>query len=357
MNFNPEMLILAREANGLSQAELASFLKVAQGTISKMESGLLKPTEGLIQELAYLLGFSPQFFCQSDRVYGFNSTVFFHRKKQSATDRMLRKLHARMNVLRMRVRRLLQSASVETPFRFQALDVDEYQGRVEAIAQLVRSTWLIPVGPVRSIVRIIEDAGGVVYSMDFGTKKVDAISEWIPGYPPVIILNSSADVPPSRLRFNLPHELGHLIMHQGFNLQRDPEEDAHRFAAEFMMPRKQIKPSLYNLNIAKLLDLKQEWKVSMAALVYHAHRLGTITDSQYKYLNLNLRKRWGINEPMEEAMPEEKPAVLSELIEAHRNELGYNTEQLSDLLFFAKQSDFERDFLDISGNLRLVKVG
>jgi len=81
-----------------------------------------------------------------------------------------------------------------------------------------------------------------------------------------------------------------------------------------MMPRKEIKASLYRLNLAKLIDLKQEWKISMAALIYHAHRLGTITPAQYKYLNINLRKRWGIHEPLEDEMPVEKPTLLREMV-------------------------------------------
>lgn len=121
----------------------------------------------------------------------------------------------------------------------------------------------------------------------------------------------------SRLRLTLAHKAAHLILHQtadGPNV----EEEANRFAGEFLMPRREIKASLYRLNLAKLLDLKQEWKVSMAAIVFYAHRLGTITPAQYRYLNINLQRRWGFNEPYEDQIPVEKPTLVQGLVNVHQ---------------------------------------
>ncbi len=352
MSFNPEMLVLAREAKGLLQEDFANLLKVSQGTVSRWESGLLVPTTTAVHDFSVHLDLTEEFFQRADRVYGFNSTVFFHRRQQSATDRVLRKLHARMNILRMRISGLLRSAQIKVPYRFEAFDVGEYQGRVETIAQMLRSLWLMPPGHVRSIVKVIEDAGGILYRMDFETNKVDAISEWIPGHPPIILLNSNLQIPRSRLRLTLAHELGHLVMHQ-LSSSRDIEGEASRFAGEFLMPRKEIKASLYRLNLSKLVDLKQEWKVSIAALIYHAHRLETITPAQFKYLNMNLRKRWGIHEPLEDEIPEEKPSLMQEIVNVHTNELGYGVSEMSKILFYTKPVQFEQDFLNL-GKLRLV---
>jgi Zn-dependent peptidase ImmA (M78 family)/transcriptional regulator with XRE-family HTH domain len=352
MSFNPEMLVLAREATGMLQGEFARLLAVSGGTASRWEAGLLDPPDSAQERFAHHLQVTPEFFQRTDRVYGFNSTVFFHRRQQSASDRLLRKLHARMNILRMRIGSLLRSAHIQVPYRFEAFDVGEYQGRVERIAQSVRSLWLMPPGHVRSMVKAIEDAGGILYRMDFETRKIDAISEWVPGLPPIILINSNTEISPSRLRLTLAHELGHLVMHQ-LPSARDIEDEANRYAGEFLMPRKEIKGSLYRLNLAKLMDLKQEWKVSMAALVYHAHRLETITPTQFKYLNINLRKRWGIHEPLEEEIPDEKPSLLNEVIHAHINELGYGVAEMAKMLFYAKPADFEQDFLNI-GRMRLI---
>jgi Zn-dependent peptidase ImmA (M78 family) len=285
-------------------------------------------------------------------VYGFNSTVFFHRRRQSGTDKILRKLHARMNILRMRIGILLRSPQLESPNTFQNFDLAEYQGRVETIAQLVRSSWRMAPGYVRSMIKAIEDAGGILFRMDFETKSIDAISEWVPGYPPIVLLNSNAEIPTSRLRLTLAHEVGHLILHQ---LASAPgvEDEAMRFAGEFLMPRREIKASLYRLNLAKLLDLKQEWKVSMAALVYQAHRLGTITPSQYKYLNINLRRRWGTHEPCEDAIPAEKSSLMQEIVGVYMAEFRYGVSEMAKMLCYAKAADFQSDFLS-AAKMRIV---
>lgn len=352
MKFNPEMLVLAREAKGIVQDDFAELMKVHQGTVSRWEAALLEPTEETLTQFSSHLDVTPNFFYRSDRVYGFNSTVFFHRKRQTGTDKPLRKLHAKMNMLRMRIGKLLRSAQIQVPHRFESFDTAEFKGRIESIAQMVRAAWRMPPGHARSIIKLIEDAGGIVYQMDFETSKIDAISEWVPGYPPIFLVNSNEEIPTSRLRLTLAHEIGHIVMHQ-LSSSADIEDEANRFAAEFMMPRREIKASLYRLNLAKLTDLKREWKVSMAALVYHANRLETVTAAQYRYLNINLRRRWGIHEPFEELMPEEKPSLLQEILHAHTGELGYSASELTQMLFYTKQPDFEREFLGIS-RLRLV---
>jgi len=56
VKFNSEMLILAREARGLSQEELAEQMGVKQGTLSKIENGLLDVTEYL-QKICDTLNF------------------------------------------------------------------------------------------------------------------------------------------------------------------------------------------------------------------------------------------------------------------------------------------------------------
>jgi Zn-dependent peptidase ImmA (M78 family)/transcriptional regulator with XRE-family HTH domain len=349
--FNPEMLILARESRGLSQSDLAREVSIQQGTISKVESGVLSPSPDLIERLARALLYPVKFFFQEDRVYGFNSTVFFHRKRQSLPDRTLRQLHAFMNITRMRIARLLRSAEVLTSSKFQRIDPEEYGGRPETIAQLVRSTWQIPPGPVRSVVGAIEGAGGVVVPFDFKTRQADAISEWVVPFPPIFLINSNSDITGDRLRLTLAHEIGHVIMHAFPNPKM--EDQANAFASEFLMPRREIKPSLYSLSFPKLVDLKVEWKVSMAALIQRAYELKTITGAQRRYLIIHLTRRgYRLHEPDETSIPVERPELVDALIYAHIGELGYSPAEIADLMA-AEEAEFRSEYLE-RGRLRLV---
>jgi Zn-dependent peptidase ImmA (M78 family)/DNA-binding XRE family transcriptional regulator len=350
--FNPEMLVLARESWGFSQTDLADLVAVNQGTISRIEAGLLSPSDDLLKNFVQKLEFPEQFFCQSDKVYGFNSTVFFHRKRQSLADRVLRRLHAQMNLCRMRVDRLTRSIQTEVDFKFRRMDPSEYDGGIAAIARLVRSTWMLPPGPIRNLTQAIEEAGGIVVEFDFGTKQADAISEWVDDKKdsrPIFLVNSNSDIPWDRRRLTVAHELGHIILHK-FPHPR-MEEEANEFAAEFLMPRREIKPSLYGLTMAKLIDLKRTWKVSIQALIERAFQLKTITEYQRKlfYMNLNRGSRTRVHEPLEYEYSPERPELFLRLVRAHLQSLGYSIKELALLLFMTNEQRFRAEILGEKG--------
>jgi Zn-dependent peptidase ImmA (M78 family)/transcriptional regulator with XRE-family HTH domain len=351
---NPEMLILAREALGMTQKDLATVAELQQGTISKLEAGLLDATESTLTRLAEAVQMPTDFLRQRDRVFGFNSAVFFHRKRQALPEKSLKRFHAYMNMSRMRVDRLLRSAEVETVVAFRKIEISEYQSSPEQIAGLVRSMWLLPPGPIRNLTQAIEDAGGVVVRLDFGTKQCDAISEWIPGYPPLFLVNANAEITGDRLRRTLAHEVGHAIMHSFPN--PDMEKQADEFASEFLMPRKEIKASLYNLTLAKLAQLKATWRVSMATLLERAYQLKTISETQRRYFYMNLSKRgWRTREPIETDIPVERPTLLNRLTRAHIESLGYSCQQLMNALFLTNETEFRSTYLGETGHLKLVR--
>src|SRR5579883_1587651 len=123
---NAEMLILARESRGRTQAALARAMNVQQGTVSKIEAGLQNPSEEMIETLARTLRYPRAFFYQDDRVHGFGSSVFYHRKRQSLPQSVLRKLPTDLNIRRFHIERLLRSAAIESDFTFRAYDLTEF---------------------------------------------------------------------------------------------------------------------------------------------------------------------------------------------------------------------------------------
>jgi transcriptional regulator with XRE-family HTH domain len=143
--FNPEMAILAREFRGLTQTELGDQLGAKQGTISKIEAGLQSP-ENFLPQMSCVLSFPEDFFEQADRVFGFNSAVFFHRKRQALPDKILRRLHASMNIARMRVYRLLRSIPPDSSraLLFRRIEIADYKNNPEEVARLARSMWYLP---------------------------------------------------------------------------------------------------------------------------------------------------------------------------------------------------------------------
>lgn len=323
---NPQMLVLAREAKSLTQSQLADLIGVTQSKISKLEAGLLQPTSHDLRALAQVLDRPENFFSWPDQVYGFGSHELFHRKRQKAKVKALNTVHAEMNIRRMQLSRLLRAAEVEVE-GITPIDPDEYDGDIERIARLIRGSWLVPPGPIQDVVQLVESRGVIVIPHDFGTRHIDAVSQWVPGLPPIIFINAALQ--PDRLRYTICHELGHLLLHR--TIEADAEREADRFASEFLMPATDILHDLYDLTVAKLASLKQYWKVSMAALLKRASDLGTITSRHARTLwmrmgSLGYRKQ----EPVD--LSNETPAVFKSLIQFHREHLDYSPSELRILM-------------------------
>ncbi|MFC1592697.1 helix-turn-helix domain-containing protein [Candidatus Omnitrophota bacterium] len=328
---NYEMITLARDSRGISQPELAKKMGVNQGWLSRIEGGLRTIQSEQLDKLADTLDYPIEFFTQKETIYGLGINTYFHRKKQSISSRALKRIHASISIRTMHITKLLRGVDFEETAKFVPFDVDDFDGDAGEVARLVRINWKLNHGPIKNVIEAIENAGGIVIPFDFGTKEIDAIYHRIPEIPPLFFINrySSSD----RLRFTLCHELGHAIMHSN---TFDPimiEQQAHEFAAEFLMPKRDIYDYLKDLSIEKLIILKQYWKVSMAALLKRAGDIGAITPAKSRQLWKQMSKA-GFRklEPPELNPPNETPTILKEIIEVYFDELDYNISDFSRLI-------------------------
>ena len=351
--FNQDLLRIARQARGWSQTELSKRSRVSQANLSKLENGLIDPTEDVLSSVSAVLGFPVDFFFQNDRVIGLPMSVQY-RKRASVSRKATERLEAELNIRILHIRRLLDAAELEPELSLPRLDVDEYGGP-EHIADLIRRTWLIPSGPIRDLVAWIERAGCIVVHCDFAALKVDGFTAQIPDMPPCIFLNRN--MPADRQRFSLAHELGHVVMHQVPSPEMETE--ANEFASALLMPARDIRPHLsgQRLTIQRLAALKPVWRVSMAALLYRAKEIGAITENQSQYLWRQMSSMgYRRTEPSELDLKMEIPTVLPEIIRLHLKDLGYG---LSDLAKVLRSS--EKDLRELhplpaaTPHLRVVK--
>jgi Zn-dependent peptidase ImmA (M78 family)/DNA-binding XRE family transcriptional regulator len=321
---NPEMLVLARESRGLTQTALASAVAVTQATLSKYESGVLAVADEHVLLLAKVLDYPVEFFYQFDQVWWTGSGCMYHRKRQAVSANEYRHLLARVNVLRMNMGRLLRNVAIDADEKFFRMDIAEYGTPVQ-VATLLRNTWNLPRGPISNITTAIEAAGGIVMKCDFGTPRIDAFSQWPPGMPPMFFVNRA--VPPDRYRYTLAHEIGHIVMHLVPTVEMEREAD--EFAAEFLMPSRDIIGHLGRpFTLAKAAALKAHWRVSMAAIIHRARDLDRISDAYYKKLMAQLSKA-GYRKVEPVALEDEEPSVMTDVVNVHMNSHGYSTQQLS----------------------------
>lgn len=328
---NPEMVILARESRGLTQRDAAEGLGIAQGTLSKIETGLTEPTADVIMRMTEYFAYPEGFFTVRQPLPGPTASEFFHRKKQATGVKVLRRLHAEINVRLINIMGLLRA--VELPEdRIPRIDIDEGSGvSPEDVAREVRALWSLPPGPVTDLVGAIESAGGIVVLLDFGTNQVDALNRYIPGMPRVFFLNTR--MPADRQRLSLAHELGHVVMHQCPD--DDIEREANRFAAEFLMPEADVGQYLRRVDLATLYKLKPYWRVSMAALLKRACDLGWVSPSAQKYMWIQMAP-YRTKEPSEIDISAESPHVIAETLRLHQEEFGYSLGDLSRVMLMSE---------------------
>nr|WP_255354653.1 ImmA/IrrE family metallo-endopeptidase [Geodermatophilus sp. Leaf369] len=190
----------------------------------------------------------------------------------------------------------------------------------EEAARCLRREWSVPAGPFGHAVRATENHGIIVV---FGTQEsssVDAYS-FESSARPLIVLNPLKD-DYFRQRFDVAHELGHLVMHaEAEPGSRIVEEQAHRFAAELLMPAGEIAGLLpARADWTKFALLKEQWGVSMQSLLFRSRRLGVMSEATYKNAMTSVSARgWRRREPGPRVAVEQ-PSLLPatvELLGAH----------------------------------------
>lgn len=329
------MLATVRVARGMTQASLAKASGVSQATLSKVESGIVQLDATRMAAVAKELGALPELLEQPANFAGAHAVVF-HRKRASLPVSAANRLRSTLDLTHLQVGALLaQSATVRvtrTPLP------DDGYVTPEEVAQQVRRDLGVAGGPIANLVSVLESAGVAVVRRDLGSVKVDALMSWPPGARPLVLLGEHA--PGDRQRFSMAHELGHAVMH---DVPRDDQEaEADRFASELLMPRADISSQLRDVSLARLARLKQEWGVSMAALLRRSRDLGEIGDFQYRRLNIELSQAgYRTREPVE------IPVEVPRLIECRVRDLLANGATVADLaqLTWMTEDDFRRTYL------------
>jgi Zn-dependent peptidase ImmA (M78 family)/transcriptional regulator with XRE-family HTH domain len=331
---NPSMITLARESRGLTQSEMAPSIGVSQAFLSRIEAGLVLPADDTMERIANTLNYPMRFFAQTDSIFGAGISEFFHRRRQDVSSKTINRVHAIANICGMHIARMLKSVDIPET-KIKPLDLENYDNSPEEIARAIRASWNLPKGPIANVVRVIEDNGGIIIRFPFGTPQMDAISRWVPGLPPIFFVNDG--IPTDRERLTLCHELAHLIMHGVPN--QEMETEANRFAGEFLMPEREIRPHLTRVNIEQLAALKPYWKVSMAAILHRANDLQMISDRYSRTLWMKIGQAgYKRKEPPELDLAPETPSLLQEIINVYCKHFGFGIPEFSEMLN-AKEHD------------------
>ena len=330
MRINTNMIILAREARGMNQNELAGAINMSATNLSKIERGEIGISEEILDAIAATTSYPPHFFLQEGTMVPEN---LVYRKRQTVAQKLLTPINGQTNIIRRHVQFLTRALNVPVP-PLPSFAVTETQTPGK-IAMKVKQRWNVQDVVVDNVTKIIEEQGIVIIPMAFGTERVDSRSMITDDGYPIIFINKT--LLGDRMRFSLAYELGQLTMHtfSQVPIERDISNEANAFAAEFLLPAKEIKKDLENgITIPLLADLKKKWKVSMISLLYRADDLGYLTPNQKRYLlqqfnQLGIRRR----EPVQLDIPVEQPKLMKRWIAQYRTKTKLGTADMAALLY------------------------
>ncbi|MEL6300488.1 MAG: XRE family transcriptional regulator [Pseudomonadota bacterium] len=284
--FNSQRLRVARQRRGLTGRALSSKAEISPVTLSRLEQGENEPDHETVEKLGAALGYPVSFFFGDD---------LEELSAEAVSFRSLSKMRAYERNAALGAGAIALQISDWLGERFSLpapnfIDLS-YETNIEAAARTLRDFWSIGVRSIGSMIGLLEKHGARVFSLNERTAAVDAFSFWRDDVP-YVFLNTFKTAEHSV--FDAAHELGHLVLHKhgGTHLSRDAEREADAFASAFLMPADDVRSRVPGrLSTDIILRAKKRWRVSAMAMAYRLHKLGLLTDWQYKSTCIELGRR------------------------------------------------------------------
>ncbi|HEY0465543.1 MAG TPA: XRE family transcriptional regulator [Polyangiaceae bacterium] len=311
--FNRHRLTVARRRRGLSKTELAQAAGVTTRAITDHEAGNKTPSPETLEMFSVVLGFPLEFFSKG-RIDVMESDSVSFRSLKSMTSWQRDAALAACSIA------MELSEWIEKRFSLPDPDLPPMADTApEAAAIELRTRWGIGLRPIRNMVHLLEQRGVRIFSLSEKSRDIDAFSFWKSGKP-YCFLNTMKSAEHSR--FDAAHELFHLVAHRhGAPNGREAERQADAFASAFLMPRETVRAHVrLGATRPDLIKAKRIWHVSLAALANRSHRVGLISDWQYRGLCIEMGQR-GDRTTEPEPMPvRETSQILAKVFAALREE-------------------------------------
>ncbi|MHB8974937.1 MAG: helix-turn-helix domain-containing protein [Pirellulaceae bacterium] len=291
----------ARLAVGLTQDQVVERLakaghQLTKAALSKYEKKKSEPKQTLLVLLGRVLGVKPSYFI-SEPTLAIEWLAYRKQTKLSKSKQEQIKAYAEKVVEHQAWLQSTfypkQSASFPKPIRGRTAE------DAERASQSLRKNWGLGNAPIDSLVEMVEDKGGFVVRYRESGVEFDGLSGTLDGRP-VIVVNPGTHV--DRCRYNVAHELGHVLTFCPDISEKDREFVAHRFAASLLVPAsvalQELGEKRRHVDFGELGVLKEKYGLSMQAWVRRAKDLEIISESKYKSLCIEFSSRgWRQREP------------------------------------------------------------
>lgn len=318
----------ARLYNGLTIDDIAKKIDISKQTFSLYENNKIRAPFEKIFLLSKELNFPVQYFFEQDKVNLESKTTYF-RSLMKTTKK------ARVEQI-VKIEHLALICNILFEYiNFPKLNIpkivhsdDLLNEEIEDITMQLRNYWNLGSEPIANIIRVVEQNGIIVTKFSTSTDNIDAFSHLVDidnnGIYLIALSKNKGSL--SRNKFDIAHELGHILLHEWSedieSISREEyklkEDQANYFASSFLLPKdefiKDFKKGGNKLDF--YIRLKAKWKVSIGAMLYRAKSLGLITNTQYQNsIKMMYKKNIYTNEPLEELVGAYEPTLLVDSID------------------------------------------
>jgi Zn-dependent peptidase ImmA (M78 family)/DNA-binding XRE family transcriptional regulator len=324
----PSKLRDARKVARLSQGDLGDLIGVSRQAVSAYERGDKSPEPTTFQKISDVLRQPVNFFTNPDsQRFGAAGARFYRkfgpetlRRNEAAAvlgDWFVQTAKYFDGFVNYPIPALPETAPKSADGRYEIDEINE-------IALNLRKLWGLGPGPISNVLALLESKGIVICRYEMQGENVEAFSFWN-GPRPFVFMASEKEAG-VRSRYDLAHELGHLVLHRWVE-QSDLEDratlkaierEADKFAGAFLLPSTSFPNEVYTTRLDAFVPLKERWKVSIQAMVFRCRDLDLIDDDQalnlYKQISF---RRWRKKEPLDDPrkIPLEQPRLLKRAVE------------------------------------------
>ncbi|MFG0642067.1 XRE family transcriptional regulator [Delftia sp. WSY_22] len=322
-DLQPARLEQALVARGLTKSQLASLVGVSAPTVTKWCKGDQFPEPDTFDRLAITLNVEAEWLTRPTlpRV-----TPPLYRSDAVALKAARAKLEMRTEWaqdIASLFSEYLDYPQLNIPEREFSAPEEIRDEDIEAAAEECRQRWQLGRTPIQDLVLAAEGAGILVIREEIDVAAIEGLSCWsqILGRPIVYLSADKANG--FRSRFDLAHEIGHLILHKHIQHENDRdrynlmEKQAHRFAGALLLPAETFADDVrLPVNLDNLLILKQRWGASVGAMLMRLYYIGMLSNEEKHNLFKRRSARWGAKaEPFDEKWEPERPRLLRRAVE------------------------------------------
>jgi Zn-dependent peptidase ImmA (M78 family)/transcriptional regulator with XRE-family HTH domain len=315
----------ARQAAGLTQAELASRVELDRTSLSRVETGNRRVDVVELAAIARALGRPVESFLHLP------SPAVVSQREASGSGEAQPRIDALAEELASDVDLLLDLGVLKPPSRFKLQSAVTSLEHAEGAAQEVRRWLGCPTEPLLDLPALAERLALVSVAVQLVGDVPDGLYinrgqlgvAWLDGGQPA-----------GRRRFTLAHELGHHLLEDEYRIDWQVGEDeteriVNAFAIHLLLPRRGVQGRWRDLATleqearSRAISIAASYGASWSATCAQLQRFELITGDEYAKLASEQPRRGefvalGVTAPVELAPPFVSSLLSSATVRAHR---------------------------------------